>query len=85
MPRRMSDAEARRPREKHEYIRGQKVIVTKEAERLHDEIHGRIATKATAKKTTAKKATAKMATAKKATAKKATARRQAPPPRRSSE
>jgi hypothetical protein len=82
VPIKISAAEARRGQEKHEYIRGHKVEVSKEAERIHDEIHGRhmpttrdTAKKATAKKATAKKATTKKATAKKATAKKATAKK----------
>jgi hypothetical protein len=87
VPIKISAAEARRGQEKHEYIRGHKVEVSKEAERIHDEIHGRHmpTTRDTAKKATtkatAKKATAKKATAKKATAKKATTRRVAPPPK----
>ena len=59
VPRRISAAEARQAQEKHEYIRGQKVVVSKEAERLHDEVHGRnprgaettVAKKSGAKKT----------------------------------
>ena len=86
VPIKISAAEARRGQEKHEYIRGHKVEVSKEAERIHDEKHGRhmpttrdTTKKATAKK--AKKATAKKATTKKATAKKATTRRVAKPPK----
>jgi hypothetical protein len=74
VPRQISAAEARRGQEKHEYIRGHKVIVSSEAERLHDEIHGKVS---------AKKASAKKAPAKKTTAKKGRPK-QAPPPRRSS-
>ena len=40
MPRRISAEEAERAQEKHDFIRGHKVVVTEEAERLHDEIHG---------------------------------------------
>ncbi|MDF0645968.1 MAG: hypothetical protein P0111_18220 [Nitrospira sp.] len=44
-PTRISAAEARKAQEKHEYIRGNKVTVSKEAQRLHDEIHGRVGNK----------------------------------------
>ncbi len=57
-PTRISEAEARKAQEKHEYIRGHKVTVSKEAERLHDEIHGRtgnIRGEGTVRKSTAKK------------------------------
>ena len=88
-PRRISAAEARRAQEKHEYIRGQKVVVSKEAERLHDEVHGRKSTrgadKTVAKKSVAKKSVAKKSVAKKSVAKKSSTRKQAPPPRRPSE
>jgi hypothetical protein len=78
-PRQISAAEARRGQEKHEHIRGKKVIVSSEAERMHDEIHGKVPAKeATAKNEPAKKAPAKKTTAKKVRPK------QAPPPRRSS-
>ena len=83
-PRKISAEEARRGQEKHEYIRGQKVVVSKEAERLHDAIHGGALSKAsrsTARGDATKKATKKAVT-KKAT-KKST--RKAPPPRRPSE
>jgi len=43
---RISAAEARRGQEKHEFIRGHKVKSSKEAERLHDIIHGKIKGKA---------------------------------------
>lgn len=45
-PTRISAAEARKVQEKHEFIRGHKVVVSKEAERLHDQIHGRAGGKA---------------------------------------
>jgi hypothetical protein len=83
-PRRISEAEARRAQEKHEYIRGNKVVVTKEAERLHDEIHGRAGTRATTAKKTTDSARAKKSTAKKGAAKKAVKKavtKKAPPPR----
>jgi hypothetical protein len=60
-PPRISAAEARRAQEKHEFIRGNKVVVSDAAEKLHDAIHGRTtgARKAPPKKATAKKRAAK--------------------------
>ena len=72
VPIKISAAEARRGQEKHEDIRGQKVKVSKEAERIHDEIHGR--------HMPTTRDPAKKATTKNAAAKKATRRRAAPPP-----
>jgi hypothetical protein len=55
-PPRISADQARRAQEKHEFIRGNKVVVSKEAERLHDAIHGRAAApKAPTKKPIRKK------------------------------
>lgn len=61
-PRRISAAEAERVQEKHDFIRGNKVVVSKEAQRLHDLIHGthtegkeRSARKQLAKKSATKK------------------------------
>lgn len=39
-PRRISAEEAERVQTKHDFIRGNKVVVSKEAQRLHDVIHG---------------------------------------------
>jgi hypothetical protein len=39
-PRRISTDEAERLQTKHDFIRGNKVVVSKEAQRLHDLIHG---------------------------------------------
>jgi hypothetical protein len=75
VPRRISAAEARVAQEKHEYIRGHKVVVSERAKRLHDEVHGLVGGTRTAKKTTAKKTQAQ----------KRTRPKQAPPPRRRSE
>ena len=76
VPRRISAAEARQAQEKHEYIRGHKVVVSERAKRLHDEVHGRVSEgRRTAKKTTAKKTQAQ----------KRTRPKQAPPPGRRSE
>jgi hypothetical protein len=75
VPRKISAAEARRGQEKHEFIRGQKVVVSDRAKRLHDDVHG-FALEGSAVKRTAKKTTAKKATAR-------TRPRKAPPPRRS--
>jgi hypothetical protein len=76
VPRRISASEAREAQEKHEYIRGHKVIVSERAKRLHDEVHGRVSEgRRTAKKTTAKKTQAP----------KRTRPKQAPPPGRRSE
>jgi hypothetical protein len=76
VPRRISAAEARRAQEKHEYIRGHKVVVSERAKRLHDEVHGRVGEgRRTAKKTTAKKTQAQ----------KRTRPKQAPPPGQRSE
>lgn len=66
-PRQISAEEAERAQTKHEEIRGRKVVVSEEAQRLHDQIHGlemghqgptrptRPAKKAAAKKSAAKK------------------------------
>jgi hypothetical protein len=57
-PPRISASQARRAQEKHEFIRGRKVVVSEAAERLHDAIHGRATTaKASAKKPTKRKPT----------------------------
>jgi hypothetical protein len=73
VPRRISAAEARQAQEKHESIRGHKVVVSERAKRLHDEVHGRVSEgRRTAKKTTAKKTQAQ----------KRTRPKQAPPPGR---
>ena len=73
-PRRISAEEAERVQEKHDFIRGNKVVVTEEAQRLHDQIHG---THSEGKERPARKQSAtRKSTAKRSVTKKS------PPPRK---
>ena len=67
-PRRLLAAEAERVQEKHDFIRGNKVVISREAQRLHDLIHG---THTEGKERPARKQPAKKSVTKKS-----------PPPRR---
>ena len=69
-PRRISAEEAERAQTKHDYIRGQKVVATEEAQRLHDTIHD-----------VAPPDRPKRPTRAKAAAKRAAATKKSPPPR----